>query len=117
MARTARRTIDRAISEASFQDAVVELAETCGWRVMHVRRSRVRGDRWATATSVTGWPDCVILGHNRALFVELKSQRGRVSDEQSALLAELRDAGLDARLWRPSDWPEIEATLNPRGAR
>lgn len=97
--------------EDEFQATVTQLAETCGFRVMHVRRARVRGDRWATATSIAGWPDLVILGHGRALFVELKSERGRVTDEQSALLAELRDAGLDARLWRPSDWPSIEATL------
>lgn len=99
-------------TEAEFQDAVVELARICGWEAMHVRRSRVRGDRWATATSIAGWPDLVLLGHGRALFVECKSERGRLTLEQRRVIGLLRDAGLDVRVWRPSDWREIEATLS-----
>lgn len=97
--------------EHEFQAAVVQLAETCGWRTMHVRPSRVRGGRWATATSIPGWPDLTILGHGRVLFVELKADRGRLSADQRQVLDELRAAGQDARVWRPTDWREIEATL------
>lgn len=99
------------VSEAHFQQSVVQLAETCGWRVMHVRPSRVRGGRWATATSISGWVDLTLLGHDRAIFAELKSDRGRLTAEQKQVIALLRAAGLDARVWRPRDWKSIEATL------
>ena len=98
-------------TEAEFQQAVVHLAETCGWRVMHVRPSTVRDGRWATATSIPGWPDLTLLGHGRAIFVELKSETGRVSPEQRRVIDELRAAGLDARVGRPRDWHSIEETL------
>ena len=107
----ARRAIDLATTEAELQQLGVDLAHTCNWKSMHVRPSRVAGDRWATATSIAGWPDLTLLGHGRALFVELKSEKGRLRPEQLEVIALLRAAGLDARIWRPSDWASIEATL------
>jgi len=98
-------------SEADFQATVVQLAETCGWQVMHVRRSVVREGRWATSTSIPGWPDLTIVGHGRLIFAELKSETGRLTTEQRHVLGELRRAGQDARVWRPGDWLEIETTL------
>ncbi len=107
----ARRPLDLATTEAELQALVIDLATACGWAAMHVRPSRVRGDQWATATSIPGWPDLTLLGHHRALFVELKSENGRLRPEQRDVINQLVDAGLDARVWRPSSWPEIEATL------
>jgi hypothetical protein len=78
---------------------------------MHVRRSVVRAGRWATATSIPGWPDLTLLGHGQLIFAELKTDRGRLSGEQVGVIAALRAAGQDARVWRPDDWPEIERTL------
>lgn len=104
-------------TEAEFQNAVIHLALLAGWQVMHVRASISRGGRWATTTSIPGWPDLVILGHHQALFIELKSERGRLTNEQSQLLDQLRDAGLDARCWRPADWDEITATLTRKAGR
>ncbi len=98
-------------TEAEFQAAVIQLAETCGYQVMHVRRSVVRQGRWATATSISGWPDLTLLGHDRAIFAELKSERGRLTAEQKQVIALLRAAGLDARVWRPRDWKSIVETL------
>jgi len=104
------------LSEAGFQALVVQLAETCGWRVMHVRRSRVRGGKVATSTSIDGWPDLTIFGHGRLIFAELKSERGQLAAEQRRVLDELRRAGQDVRVWRPGDWIEVEETLT-RGRR
>lgn len=107
-----RATLHRpAASEAEFQAAVVQLAETCGWTVMHVRRSVVRDGRWATATSIAGWPDLTILGHGQAIFAELKTDRGRLTADQRHVLDQLRAAGLDTRVWRPRDWASITDTL------
>lgn len=108
-----------ALSEADFQAHVVELAKITGWRVMHVRRSvgrRSGGAAWQTTTSIKGWPDLFLFhpGLGAAMAVELKSDAGHLTPEQTVVLAELAASGVDARVWRPRDWPEVESTLTRR---
>ena len=99
------------ITEASFQKQVIDLAQLCGWLVHAERPARTKDGSWRTPIQgMAGWPDLVLV-RERVLFVELKSARGTLSPEQEQWRAVLRTAGADARLWRPSDWPEIEATL------
>ena len=93
----------REVSEAVFQAQVVELARILGWTVNHTRRSIGKGQKWTTATSVVGWPDLTLIGHGRALYRELKSERGKLTPEQVAVLQLLRVNGQDAEVWRPSD--------------
>ena len=78
---------------------------------MHVRRSTQRDNRWTTATSIPGWPDIFAWRTRQTLAVELKTETGRLTTQQADVLDSLRAAGIDARVWRPSDWDEIEATL------
>ncbi len=80
---------------------------------MHVRRSRVRVDRVATATSVAWWPDLVLWHPTRRFFIarELKTNAGRLTAEQRQVLDELAACGVDVAVWRPSDWDVIERTL------
>ena len=91
-------------TEAGFRAAVVELAEALGWLVYYVPDSR---------RCAPGYPDLSLLhpGQGRFLVAELKRERGRVTPEQRVWLEGLRRAGVAAYLWRPSDWPQIEATL------
>lgn len=91
-----------AISEKEFQRQVVRLARMHGWRVYHTRDSR---------GSDKGFPDLVLVKGKRVLWAELKGAKGRLRPEQRAWLEALEEAGCDARLWRPGDWPEIERTL------
>ena len=101
------------ITEAEFQTQVTDLASLLGWRWMHVRRSKVRNERWATATSVPGWPD-LFLWHptqQRVAAVELKSQAGNVTKLQRELLDELEAAGLEVYVWRPSDFDALHRVL------
>lgn len=90
------------LSEADFQRQVVELARLYGWRTYHTFDSR-RSDE--------GWPDLVLARPPTLLVVELKAEAGRVSPAQARWLATLADCGIDARVWFPSDWPDIERTL------
>lgn len=99
------------LTEAQFQQQVTDLCDLLGWRWNHVRRSIGKHQRWTTATSVIGWPDLAIWGHGRFLLVELKTDRGKLTAAQRDVLGSLRDAGVDARVWRPRDWDEIEAVL------
>lgn len=103
-------------TEAQFQAQIVDLAELCGWRSNHVFRSASNrdGGGWRTATTCIGWPDLALWKPGRFLVVEVKAERGRLTPEQRDVLASLRAAGIDARCWKPSDWPEVEQTLRGR---
>ena len=84
------------MTEADFQKALTDL---CDWRKLlwyHVNDSRK--DR-------KGFPDLVIVG-SRTIFVELKSQMGRVRKEQQEWIDRLALAGAEVYLWRPSDLPQ-----------
>lgn len=91
------------ISERAFQQRVVDLARLRGWRVFHPHDSR---------HSAAGWPDLAMLRARQLVFAELKSETGRPTDEQRAWLAALSAVpGVIVRLWRPSDWSDVEAVL------
>lgn len=90
------------MSEREFQRQVTALARLTGWACYHTYDSR---------RSHKGFPDLVLVKPPAILFAELKTDRGHVRPEQALWLDLLRACGLDARLWRPAMWPEIERTL------
>ena len=91
------------LSEAAFQRTVVDLAQWRGWRVFHVHDSR---------RSAAGWPDLAMLRGDRMLAVELKTKTGRVTDAQRGWLAALSCVpGVESFVWRPADWPAVQAVL------
>jgi hypothetical protein len=101
------------VSEELFQKQLVRAARLLGWNHMHARRSKGRNNKWTTATNVTGWPD-LFLWHEtqqRAIAAELKTDIGRVSHEQRAVLDSLAHAGIETYVWRPRDWDQVLATL------
>lgn len=101
------------MTEAEFQAVVVELAHVLGWHHLHVRRTIGKGRRWTTATNVVGWPD-LFLWHerqHRTLAAELKSDTGKTTPEQEAVLASLNAAGIEVHVWRPADLDDIARTL------
>lgn len=95
-----------AISEREFTQQVIDLAHYCGWRVYHT---------WSSVHSPAGFPDLVLVRRERLLFVELKSERGRLTTAQEEWLGALRAVctrrgllGLpEVAVWRPSDWDQI----------
>jgi hypothetical protein len=100
------------MTETELQTAIVTLARYCGYRTMHVRRSIARGQRWATTTSVAGWPDLIIWKPGRIIAAELKTDNGAPTPAQLDVLASLEAAGVEVHLWRPADLDQIAATLN-----
>ena len=97
---------EQAISEADWQQQFTQLAKLLGWRFMHVRRSLGKGRKWTTATNVDGWPDLTLWSERhpgRVLFVELKSEAGRLRPAQEAVLGEMSRSGLEVYVLRPSD--------------
>ena len=91
------------MTEAQFQEAVVQLAQLTGWLVYHTFDSR---------RSQAGYPDLTLVKGRRLVFAELKSQAGRVSAEQQQWLGALREANpASVFVWRPQDWDAIETLL------
>jgi hypothetical protein len=100
-----------AVSEKDFQKVVTDALNALGWRWYHSRPAQT-SKGWRTALSGdAGYPDITAVRRDRILFIELKAEKGRLSEEQGAWLADLGAAGAEAFCWRPSDWPAIEETL------
>lgn len=81
------------------------LAPNLGW-VLTYHTLRSKG-------STSGFPDRVLI-RDRVIFVELKTEKGPVSDSQSRWLTALAKAGAEAYLWRPSDLEEVGRILATR---
>lgn len=109
MAPTATNPFPKNISEDTFKDAVLRQALVFGWMRFHPLPSRNQRGKWATfQQGDTGFPDLVLARHGVVIFRELKSNTGQLTPEQKKWGAALGDAWA---CWRPTDWPEILATL------
>ena len=96
------------LSERDFTTKVIDRAKAMGWRVFHPRPART-AQGWRTAGQGTpqGFPDLVLALDTVVLFVELKSQKGKLTDEQKDWLLHTNGA-----VWRPQDWPAICEVLD-----
>ena len=91
------------MSEAEFMRQVVQLARLLGWWVHHAHISR---------GGEAGLPDLVMVKAGRpVVYAELKTERGKVTPEQQAVLDLLRTTPSQVFLWRPTDWDEIQRVL------
>ena len=120
----------RPMSEAEFQAAVVALARDLGWGVSMAAWRRdaeqlaalgmepdplsglVFHPRFSVG-SEPGWPDLAMARRRdrRFLLAELKSDAGRVSGRQEAVIGLLRECGLQVFVWRPADLGAIAEVL------
>jgi VRR-NUC domain len=101
----ARQTLDLAMTEKTWQQTIIDLAHTLGWLTYHTHDSR---------RSQPGFPDLVLV-RDRIIFVELKSERGKLTADQEKWGWALYDAGAEIYDWRPSDWPQVKRILTRRG--
>ena len=112
------------ISEADFQRTVTDALTLYRWRWTHFRPANT-GRGWRTPLSGSpGFPDIVAVRGKNILFIELKSEKGRISQEQADWLYELdadwkwyyekkmqRGGPVVACVWRPSDWDQVMEVL------
>jgi hypothetical protein len=100
-------------TEAQFEQAVVDYSKLMGWISYHAHDSR---------RSEPGFPDRVFVRVPRLLFVEFKTETGKLSAAQERWLQDLDliaqatgpalvDGGVEVHIWRPSKWGEIQAVL------
>lgn len=93
----------RELSEKEWQGVVVELARRLGYLDYHTHDSR---------RSQPGFLDLVLVKPPRVLFVELKAEKGKTSPAQDVWLEALKLCpGVEAHLWRPSQWKEVADIL------
>lgn len=90
------------VSEREWQRQVLDTAKACGWRPFHVYDSR--------KSEGVGFPDLVLV-KLRIIYVELKTNRGRLTPEQQEWRDDLLAAGGEWYLWRPSDWELVLSVL------
>ena len=92
------------MTEAEFQQQVIDAAHLFGWRHLHVRKSIGKGKRWTTTTNVVGWPDLLLWKPGRPFVaLELKVPPNKPTAEQLDVLASLRAAGAVALVVDPDD--------------
>lgn len=104
----------REATEAELMVLVTELAAIYGWKWAHFRPARTLHG-WVTPASGplgAGWPDLVLVRarDKRTIYAELKSEHGRLSDEQSVVLGFLGTIA-EVHIWRPGMFDEIQAAL------
>lgn len=104
------------LTEAQWQSQTVALCRQLGWECFWAPRNQPtsRGHR---QTVPAGFPDLVVLGHGRALFLELKTETGRIRSEQKQVLARLAEAGCECAVLRPRDLSLLLAVLGPEQRR
>ena len=91
------------ISERDLQRQVLDLARILGWSAYHPMLSK-----W----SERGWPDLALCRPPRLVFIELKRENGKVTEDQIRWLNMLGECiGVETYLFRPSDFNTITETL------
>jgi len=101
------------VLERDLQKGVVDVAKILGYLVQHTRVAWTGKGYRTPIQGHVGFPDLVIVGHGRCLFIELKVGRNTLSPEQTAWLEALRTAAQEAYVWTNRDWEDgiVEAVL------
>ena len=103
----------KAIPEREFQQQVVDLAHIFHWQVAHFRPAwSKKGWRTAVSADGAGFPDLVLAKERRLAFLEVKSEKGRLTVAQEEWLKILKATGkCEVHTCKPSDWQEIAKLL------
>ena len=88
--------------ESDLQRAIVQALSYAGWLMIHIPNQSTRGrQRWAGL--MPGAPDLVAVKHGHVVFLEVKTEKGKVSEKQSEVHDLLRLHGMEVRVVRGLD--------------
>lgn len=95
------------MKEEAFRQQVRQIARMYGWTMQYHTHNSRRSD--------PGWPDEVFAHpeRKRIIFVEFKSEKGKIRPEQQAWINMLHAAGMEAAVWRPQDMDLVAEVLGP----
>ena len=113
------------LSEKDFQDNVIQLAQMLHWRIAHFRPAMTKHGWRTPMIGDPGFPDLVLAKAGRVVFAELKSEKGKLTEDQTDWLSALSGVDWDSAyakyqggvgttsvfLWRPSDLEQIQEVL------
>ena len=89
-------------TESAVQRAIVQALSYAGWLVMHIPNQSTWGrQRWSGL--MPGAPDLLAVKHGRVVFLEVKTEKGKVSEKQSEVHDLLRLHGMEVRIVRGLD--------------
>ncbi len=104
------------VLEEEWQKQVVDLARLLGYRVAHFRPAKTaKGWRTAVSADGAGWPDLVLV-RERTIFLELKREQGKLSEDQAVWIRSLHAAGAEIYVVRPRHLDYLVQVLGGRGA-
>lgn len=95
----------QSLTEAAFQRQIQDFAAFCGFNLIYHTRYSLG--------SPSGYPDLTLVSESkqRVLFIEVKGPKGVVSPAQRVWIDGLRNAGQEAYVFKPQDWPQVERVL------
>jgi hypothetical protein len=98
------------VTEAEFQQIVLDLAKLTRWLAYHTADSR---------RSHKGFPDLTLVRQPRIIFAELKGdgaygKRGLTREQTAWVDALQRCPGVEVYVWRPTDLNDIATILARR---
>lgn len=102
-----RKLLFRNVTEHQFQRQVLAWAKRAGWTATAMQDSRSLF--WGCEA---GFPDLILIRGEQLLFVELKTESGRVTPRQATWHQRLRRIPCaEVHVWRPSMEQEIKRIL------
>lgn len=104
--------------EKIFENKVKRYLESLGIYALGTSRSKMSVEpigyyekRWGSMFSSNGLPDMHICVHGHSIEVELKGERGRVSELQKFMIEQINDAGGTALVLRPDKFGDFKLLL------
>lgn len=76
------------MNEQAIQTKIKKKLEKNGWFVIKLIK-----------TSVNGIPDLLVIKNNEVMFIEVKQPNGKLSELQKVRIAELKDRGINCKIW------------------
>lgn len=104
--------------EKTFENKVKRYLESVGVYGLGTPRDKMEADpvgyyekRWGGMFTKSGLPDLHICIHGRSIEVELKAEKGRVSDIQRFMMNQINVAGGNAILLYPADFEKFKGLI------
>lgn len=104
------------ISEAEWQQTLIELLQLKGYKVCEFRKARlIKGgvDTYRTPFGADGkgFPDLIAVKGQTCLFIECKSEKGKLSLEQKDWIERLKLVTGISQVFRPSNYEWLKDHL------
>jgi len=100
------------MKESDFQQAIITLAETCGWLVYHVANVQ----RQLRSSTSVGFPDLILVKQQKLVAWECKIPPNKPTYNQNIWIKALQLAGVECRVITPDDWSYIQDILMMKGS-